>query len=429
MFLRLRSGDGITEFELPSESIFKVLEGKPLPVAGEEKALVEAALANPIGAAPLREMVKKGETACIIVGDMTRLWVRHHLLLPPILNELNKGGIDDKDICILFATGDHREQTPEEHRLLMGEEAYSRVRAYDHRAHRQEEMVYLGTTAYQTPVYVNRRAVEADRLILTGGIVYHFLAGWGGGKKAVIPGIASYETIMRNHSLALHREPGKGLNPLVRAGKMQNNPCSEDMLQGTEMAGPDFLVNTIIDEERHRIAGVVAGHYRTAHKQGCEYVSSHFAVTLKEQAELVIASCGGYPKDINFYQTYKTLYHANFALQKGGTMILLSESREGLGNEDFAQIFTRYRHNREREEALRQRYTIGGHMGYHTALLAEEKDILVISSLPDELVKNMGLLPVKSAAQALAFVRQKHGGIPPAYIMPQGGTTFPLWQD
>ena len=396
-------------------------------VAPEDDLVVQA-LAKPIDSAPLSELVGPGESATIIVGDMTRLWARHHVLLPHILNELNRGGIKDADILIVSATGDHREQSPEEHRKLVGEEAYSRVRVIDHRARNSEEMVFLGTTSYGTPVRINRHVAGADRVILTGGIVYHFLAGWGGGKKAIIPGVAAYETIMKNHSLAFLPAEGEGLNPAVCAGSIDGNPCSDDMIQGASMARPDFLVNTVVDDDTHKIAAVFAGNYITAYRAGCQFVNSHFGVDLVEPADLVIASCGGYPKDINFYQTYKTIYNAHFALNKGGTMILLSESREGIGSDDFYRLFTDYSDSRARETALRREYTIGGQMGYHSALVAEENDVLLISKLDEQTVKNMGMIPIKSIEEGLAFVEKKHGTIPATIVMPHGGSTLPCCQ-
>lgn len=429
MELTLLCGEKEYGLNLPDEQVKGVLESKPLPVVEDEEGLVREALAHPVDAAPLGELVQKGETACIIVGDMTRLWARHHVLLPPLLGELNRGGIPDDKIVIVSATGDHREQTPEEHRLLVGEETYSRVTVVDHRARVAEEMIYLGTTVYGTPVSINRRVVDADRVILTGGIVYHFLAGWGGGKKSLVPGVAAYETIMKNHSLAFHAERGRGLNPAVCAGSIESNPCSDDMVQGAGMVGPDFLVNTVINEGNHKIARVVAGNYLTAYNKGCDYVNYHFRVEIDSLAELVIVSCGGYPKDINFYQTYKTIYNAHFALQKGGTMILLSESREGQGNDEFAAIFEDYPDNTKREAALRHKYTIGGHMGYHVAVLAEENDLLVLSSLPEATVRAMGMIPIKTLDEGMDFVRKKHGGVPPAYVISHGGTTFPVLKD
>jgi nickel-dependent lactate racemase len=425
MRIKLLYGEQEIWLDLPDHQVKGVLEAKPLPVASSEEALVREALLHPIDSAPLCELARSGGTACIVVGDMTRLWVRHHVLLPPILDELNKGGIPDRNICIISATGDHREQTPEEHRQLVGEEAYRRLKVYDHQARRQEDMVYLGTTSYGTPVNINKKVAASDKVILTGGIVYHFLAGWGGGKKAIIPGVSSYETIMKNHSLAFNPESGKGLNPSVCAGRLEGNPCSDDMVQGTSLVAPDFLINTIIDEDVNTIAHVVAGNYLSAYREGCRHVDNHFRVDINGPADLVIASCGGYPKDINLYQTYKTIYNAQFALRKGGTMILLSESREGLGNDDFADIFTSHGDNAGRETALREKYTIGGQMGYHAAVIAEENHVLALTSLPDDVVRSTGMIPVTSLEEALAFVRKKTGDIPPAYIIPHAGSTFP----
>jgi len=425
MKMDLLYGDKSLPLTIDDSRVKSVIEAKPLPATASEEELVANALAKPIDSAPLSELVNEGESACIIVGDMTRVWVRHHVLIPPLLNELNRGGIPDENIIIVSATGDHREQTAEEHELLVGKEAYERVKVIDHRAKNKDEMVSLGYTTHGTKVSINKNVVEADRVILTGGIVYHFLAGWGGGKKAILPGVASYETIMQNHSLAFHPEEGRGLNPEVCAGSIDENPCSYDMVQGASLVAPTFLVNTVINEEKHQIAKVVAGNYVTAFRAGCEFVNEHFGVTITEPAELVIASCGGYPKDINFYQTYKTIYNAHFALQKGGTLLLLSESREGIGSDDFFNVFSRHSDNKQREMALREEYTIGGHMGYHTAVVAEENDVLLISDLPKEDVEKMGITPIDSLEEGIAFIENKHGKIPEAIIMPHGGSTLP----
>lgn len=418
-------GDGHKSLALKQNLISQTLEGLPLPRPASEKELVLKALQAPIDSPPLHELVRPGEKVCIIVSDMTRSWVRHHLLLPPLLDELNRGGVKDSSIFVLCATGDHREQTAAEHETLIGEEAYARVKIMDHRARVKEELIYLGDTPAGTPVSLNKAAVKADRVILTGGIVYHFLAGWGGGKKAIIPGIAAYETIMKNHSLAFNPSPGMGLNPAVRAGVMSGNPCSEDMVQAAGMLAPDFLVNTVINEDEHEIAYVVAGNYITAHRQGCALVDRHFGVTLPERGDLVIASCGGFPKDINLYQAYKTIYNAAATLKKGGSLILVAECREGIGSPDFAEIIKEHGDNAKREAALRERYTIGGQMGYHTAILAEQHQILLLSGLPGAEVRSLGMTPISNLEEGLELVAARHGKIPPACIMPHGGGTLP----
>ncbi len=425
MSINLLYGEKKIKLDLPERSLKGVLEATPLPKTESEDSLVKEALNHPIDSAPLRELVQRGESVCIVVGDMTRLWVRHHVLIPHILAELNEGGIPDENICIVSATGDHREQTQKEHAQLVGEDVLKRVKVIDHQARKKEDLVYLGTTTYGTPVSINKHVAHADRVIITGGIVYHFLAGWGGGKKAILPGVSGYETIMKNHSLAFNPGEGEGLNSDVCAGRIKGNPCSDDMVQGCSLVAPDFLVNTIIDEDTHKIAKVVAGNYITAFNEGCRYVDNHFRVLIDEQRKVVFTSCGGYPKDINFYQTYKTIYNSHFALRKGGTMVLLSESREDLGNDDFASVFTNYKDNVMRESALREKYTIGGQMGYHAAVIAEENDVLVLSELPHDVIRSAGMIPIKSIDEALSFIKKKHGGLPPSYIIPHGGTTFP----
>ncbi len=426
MLLRLAYGEEEKCLDLTGLEIKKMLEPKPFTPSVSEESLVSAALQRPIASPPLGDLVRKGESACIIVGDVTRLAARYDLLTAPIIDELNRGGIEDDNITIISATGDHREQTPAEHRLIVGREAYRRCRVYDHRAHRRDELSYLGTTSFGTPVAINNMVLQADRVILTGGIVYHFLAGWGGGKKAIIPGVSGYDTIMKNHSLAFYPEPGRGLNPAVCAGKLAGNPCNEDMLEGAAMVKPDFLVNTIIDEDRHRIACVVAGDYLAAHEEGCAIVNDHFGITLEEKADLIIASCGGYPKDINLYQTYKTIYNAHFALKKGGTLLLLSECREKMGSDDFAQILTAYDNNESREAILRESYSIGRQMGYHTAVLAEEYDILLYSALSAEELSKTGMIACADLESGLDFIREKHKKWPTSYVMPYGGSTLPF---
>jgi nickel-dependent lactate racemase len=405
------------------DKVLAVLRPRELPSPINEEDMVKSAMENPIGSPPLHKIVKSGETACIVVGDMTRLWVRHHVLLPLLLNELNRGGIPDENITIVSATGAHREQTTEEHLQLVGEEAYSRVKVLDHKC-RDENLVDLGETEYGTPVRVNRTVYEADRVILTGGIVYHFLAGYGGGKKSIMPGVADYEGVMANHRLALNPD-GPGLNPDVCAGKLQGNPLSDDMVKAAKMVGADFIVNTVVNDE-HKVALVVAGDMIAAHEKGCALVDEYFGVPIEKQADLVIASCGGYPKDINFYQTYKTTHNMVPAMKKGGVGILLSESCEGVGNDLFYTICSDYTDNDAREHALRSDFEIAAFMGYTQLVWAQENRFIAVTGLPDQQVRDMGMTPAHSLTEALAIAKEWLGDDYTAYIMPEGSTTFPI---
>lgn len=410
-------------FLFPEENLIKVLEPKELPSLDGEKAIKEA-LENPIGTTRLSEIVNSGEKVAIVVSDITRLWVRSDVFLPFILEELNKGGISDKDMFIVLGNGAHREQTPEEMKLIVGKEVYSRIKVYNHHCKNKDELTCLGRTIYGTSVWLNRLVVEADRIVLTGGIVYHFLSGWSGGKKAVLPGIASFDCIMANHRLGLHPEEGKGLNPNVCAGKMKSNPVSVDAIQAANFLKPDFILNVVLNTEQ-RFGKIAAGDMIKAHETGCRIVEEYFGVEIKEKADLVIVSCGGYPRDINFYQSYKTLYNADGAVRKGGVVILVAECGEGIGDDNFYRIFTDFEDNVEREKFLRENYEIGRHMGFHTALMAADHSIIVISELPEEIIKNMNMIPAENMDKALNIAYHKLGNNPQACIMPHGSITFP----
>ena len=188
---------------LPEEDIAAELE--PNAVELEQKPvpeLVRDALAHPIDSKPLKELVKPGESVCIIISDVTRRWQSPETYIPIVVEELESAGIRDEDILILSATGTHRRQTPEEHMGLVTEAVYRRIRVEDHVCTDEDNLQMVGTTSYGTPVLLDKRALACDHIVLTGGVVYHFMAGFGGGRKSILPGIAGRETIMKNHNLA-----------------------------------------------------------------------------------------------------------------------------------------------------------------------------------------------------------------------------------
>ena len=229
----------------------------------------------------------------------------------------------------------------------------------DHVCTDQENLAYVGTTSYGTPVWLDKRALACDKVILTGGVVYHFMAGFGGGRKSVLPGIAGRETIMKNHNLALNPGIGSGSNPHVRSANMcADNPVHADMMEAYSMVNPAFLLNVVVNDQQEIIAAF-AGNWVTAHRAACGLVDRMYGVPVKEKTPLVIASAGGYPKDLNFYQTIKTLCNALEVSQEGGTIILVTKSEEGFGNEDTRRLIADYPNMLEREKALREVLALG----------------------------------------------------------------------
>ncbi len=391
-----------------------------------EQAVISEALQHPIGSSRLADTVGSGDEVVVIISDLTRLWVRQHVFLPPIIESLLEGGVHPERITLLAATGDHRGHTREEWARLIGNGLPEGIRCVDHDARSEDQMVFCAATSRGTPVRINRLVLEADRVICTGGIVYHFLSGFSGGMKALVPGVAGYETIMANHSLAL--SPSGGVNPEVVAGTMDGNPCSEDIWEGGSLVKPDFLFNVIVDDDTHRITHAFAGDPREAHIEGRRMAQTCWEVPIASRAPVVFASAGGYPKDINLYQTYKTLYNAARAVTPGGTIVITARCAEGMGNDDFAKVLLDLNDNSEREAAVRRRFSIGGYMAYHMAILATRYRVVLVSDLCPSAVEKSGMIPAPHLHGAVERVRESHGNRFDYFLMPTG-SAFPVLEN
>ena len=392
---------------------------------------IEYALDHPIGAGPIEEAVLAGDKVCIIISDVTRRWQQPSTYLPVLVERLNRAGIPDEDILILCATGTHRRQTEEEHISLVGEELYRRVRFMDHQCDDKEHLTYMGTSSRGTPVWLNSYAMACDKLILTGGVVYHFLAGFGGGRKSVVPGIAGRETINTNHNNALNHGLGSGSNPRVCNGNMgEDNPFHSDLMECASFAKPAYLLNVFVDDN-YQIVGAFAGDWQKAHEAAARAVEQLDGVPIPHRTPLVIASAGGYPKDINLYQTSKTLSNALAAVAPGGTMILLSQCREGFGDPDCEAQICAYDTMEEREKALRADFSIGGFVGFLFAEASENYNLILVTDIPGECFEHTKIQVAQTLDEALALAANCNDGTLDGVettLMPHGGSTFPLPQ-
>lgn len=385
---------------------------------------VERVLENPIGTGPLGDIVKKGERVLIIVSDVTRLWIHTDRFLVHIIDYLNKSGTNDEDIEILIALGTHRPSTEEEKKLIVGEGVYNRVRVYDHNCFDESKLCFLGKSSFNTPIYINERVIKADRVILTGGIVFHLFAGFGGGAKSMVPGVAGIETIQHNHCLAFNKGENTGLNPNACANKIKGNPMREDITEICRKVGPDFLFNAVLDSEGNFIE-FVGGDFEKAWQKGCETIRGLYGIDIEEKADIVIASAGGYPKDINLYQTVKTMDNCLYGGGENSLIILLSECREGLGAEEFLSWF-KYRTLEEMEGALKKNFTVPGYAAYKTAYTARYRKLILISSLEDNTVRELGFLPCKNLEEAMERAYALSCENPVITLMPYGGNTLPI---
>jgi nickel-dependent lactate racemase len=424
--IKLRYGQGEVTFSLPSEQIFMEVVGKDYPAIQDIPDAVRSAIGRPIDSPPLKELLRPTDRVVLSVSDITRSWQRMDLVLPALLDAISDAGVPDGNIDILVVVGGHRSNTREEMELLCGQEVVRRFRVSNHDARNLKNMVSLGKTSRGTEVAVNRMVADADRVILTGGVIYHYMVGYGGGRKSVIPGFSSIKTIQQNHLWAMGRELGSGSNPNARSGRTRGNECHEDMMEIAGFVQPDFLVNVVPNSEGD-FAGIFAGNWVSAWQEGTKLVDEIYSVEIPGLADIVIASAGGYPKDINLYQTGKTMDNASYAVKKGGVVILISECPDILEPPDFPQWF-QYPSRLEMERSLRADFTIPGWVAWKEVECSEIASFIMVTRPTNaDLVKKAGMLPVATMEEALdAAYRLCRVDKPRITLMPQGANTLPV---
>jgi len=418
----LKYGKDSIKVSIPEKDIIAVLETKKMDKLSHPRACVVDAIKEPIGAQPIPQIVKAKEKVVIVCSDRTRT-AKMDIVLPVVINELHESGIEYKDITILFATGTHRLHTPEEQKKIIGPFVPGEVKLLDHDAKDDANLALIGTTSRGNKIKINKLALDTDRVILCGGITYHYFAGFGGGRKSVLPGISGFDTIQFNHKLLMGKEPGSEMNPNCITAKLEGNPIHEDMVEAAKMLGPDFIVNTILNEDRE-LAKVVAGDLEKAHLEGCKYIDKYAKVKIQNKADLVIASSGGGTMDLNFVQSHKAMENASYALRDRGVMILIAETAEGLPTDEYMQ-WIEMGSSKAIEDGLRKNFSIPGHTVYAAIHKGERFKVIWVTKMDKEIVKKMGMIPVDSPEEALSKAYDILGDKRSTYVMPHAYTTLP----
>ena len=424
--IRLKYGRGEVAFSLPEEQIFFEVVGKDYPAIADIPGAIRATLERPIDSPPLRELLRPTDKVAITVSDITRSWQRMDLVLPTLFDTISRAGIPDENVSILVVVGGHRQNTREEMEQLCGHEVCRRVNVINHNARDLQNMVYLGKTSRGTEVSINRVVAGADRIILTGGIIYHYMVGYGGGRKSVIPGMSSIRTIQQNHLWAMGRELGSGSNRNARSGKTRGNECHEDMMEIAGFVKPDFIVNVVPNADGD-YAGIFTGNWVSAWQEGTKLVDEIYSVPIPGLADIVIASAGGSPKDINLYQAGKTMDNASYAVKKGGAVIIVSECPDILEPPEFPQWF-QYPSNLEMERALRADFTIPGWVAWKEVECSDIATFIMVTRPQNAgLVGKAGIIPVATMEEALDQAYRRCGTKEPRItLMPQGANTLPV---
>lgn len=398
------------ELKVPKDRLLAELLPNEVEISLTGVDEVVRALNNPIGSDKVENLVKGGDRVCIITSDITRP-MPSKICLPPLLERLNKAGVPDKDILIVFGLGSHRNHTKEEIIYLVGQEVYDRIECVDSNP---DCCKRIGVTSSGTHVDIFDRVVDSDFIICMGNIEYHYFAGYSGGAKAIMPGVSTREAIRQNHKMMVDKE--------AYAGNLES-PVRKDIEESAKLLGIDFILNVVLDEHKN-IIKAVAGDSVLAHREGCAFLDKLYSVKISEKADIVVVSAGGYPKDQNMYQAQKALDNAKHAVKDGGIIIWLASCKEGLGSKIFEEWMTQKK-PKEMIEDIKKDFKLGGHKAAAISLVLEKSRIFLVSDLDQQLVKDIHLEPYGSLNDAIYDATKILGDNSSVYVMPYGGSTLP----
>lgn len=389
---------------MPHGELAAYLEPKTAPPAGTPGELLCHSLNHPVGSPKLRDAARGKRSAAILIPGKERVAGTADYV-PALIAELNQADISENNIEVFLATGTHEHHLETDIVTLLGADTASRVRCLAHDCKAKDELVEIGTTSFGTPVLINRRVLEAEVKVLTGRIVPHYFAGFSGGRKALIPGVAGARTIYANHRLTL--DPERGIHPHARPCSLEENPVHLDMLEGARMVKPDFCLNTILDTD-HRIIAATAGDFEAAHEEGCKLVKHMFQLTLARPVDVLITSAGGDPYDCNFMQSLKAVFNVQEIVRPGGAILWVAECPRGVHPE-----FLRWcsiSSDVELEDSIRDRYDLKGHNSLMLRKLTRKADVALWSALGDDVVRGLGLEPVSSLQEGISWIRERFPG-------------------
>jgi nickel-dependent lactate racemase len=420
VIVTLAYGRSGLSLDLPDDVPVSIIEPRFVPGLPDERAAITAALRSPLSSPPLRALVHPRDTVAIVFSDLTRP-MPNERVLPPLLCELAEAGVPDDRIMLLNALGTHRHQTEAELKRMLGASIAARFRIVQHDAWAAERLVEICRNGLGRPVKVNRAYMEATVRVLTGFIEPHFFAGFSGGPKAVLPGLADAAAILDNHG------------PLMLAhssatwAETDDNPVWLEMLEFAQRTRPTFLLNVTLNQERH-ITGVFAGDMAEAHRAGAAFARRTALQPVPRRFDVVITSNSGYPLDLNLYQAVKGMSAAARIVRQGGDIILAAECWDGIP--DHGE-YRRLLWEADSPEALLQRVMAPGFRcqdQWEAQIQAQVQRVARVhvyaDGLSDEELRRAHVIPCRSIQGTLARIREDNPSATVA-VLPDGPQTVP----
>jgi len=413
--VELPYGRGVVTLACDDEQ-FSLIAGRNATETPLTDLMIGAALDSPIGSPPLDEIINSDDSVLLVVSDATRA-TGSAQVVNLLVRRLVQIGVSPSRMAVIFATGIHRRVSEQEKVELLTPFIVQRLRILEHDAYDPAELSSFGETESGVVVELSSALREYSRVIAVGGINFHYFAGFTGGRKSICPGLASAKTIEATHMLALNFETG-ARKAGVGTALLDGNAVHEECDRVAQLVNPAFSVNAIVCPHK-RIVNLFCGDWRVAHRAACEHYLEQHSINIAGKRDVVIASCGGSPYDINLIQAHKALDMASYACKDGGTIVLLAECVDGLGRPDFMKWFDSA-DSRALAERLRDEYEVNGQTAWALLRKAETYRVHFISELPDEQVKRMRMIPARSINEALQAVADKSG-----FIMPRGAAVLP----
>ncbi len=401
---------------VPTRNFLGSIEPKEKRGVTDAKAEIERALNEPLGSKKLADIAKPESKIAIVVDDVTRP-APSNVMVPPILDELFAAGVKEENVTVIFACGTHRPVTHDEAVRLLGEAIVNRLKTISHDC-RATDLVDVGTTRkFGTKVRLNKAFMDADLRILTGDVCLHYFAGYGGGRKSILPGIASEEAVKHNHALLLDAN--------ARTGVLNENPVHEDMEEAAKLVRVDFALNVVLNS-RHDVVKAFAGDVDQVFFEGVKLVDEMYRVQVDRRADIVFVSPGGNPADLNLFQAYKAVDNALEVVKRGGVIVLVAELPDGYGNQDFYDWMVKYGDLKAVEREVKRNFLVGGSKAYYYLKALQKAQIILVSSMPDYYAFSVFKLKTARAVNdALNEAFNITGKNARVWTMPYGNYTLP----
>jgi nickel-dependent lactate racemase len=409
--VQLPYGEGRRVVAVPEQRLAGIYQPRHLPAAADLEAAILSALENPLGGNDLARLASPGRSVAILVDDITRT-VPTARILEIFLPYLERLGFELQRITVICAVGAHRGLTEQELERLLGRYG-GRLRAVNHDADDQEQLVALGRTSLGTEVKINRTFHQADVKLIVCDTEYHQFCGYGGGAKSVLPGISDRASIQTCHS----RFEAPGAEP----GRIKGNPVREEIEEAGRMAGVDLILNVVLNDKKE-VVRVFAGDVFDAFVAGSRVIDEMYRVTVEQRVDTVIVSAGGWPKDINLYQAQKAIESGVRIVRKGGKIVLLAECREGAGSKLFHRWMTQEKDLDTIIRKIREKFILGAHKAFQFARELKWADVFLYSSMDPGLIEKYYMHPLRDFEQIESIVSESESIV----ILPQATTTLPV---